>query len=486
MVRFSWSLMIFLFGLSLFFYGFFLSRKELGISSKVPWNHPIKSDKRVFLFIIDALRYDFVVPIPTKTCSSSSPYNCFSTIHQLLLEQPEHSAIFRFIADAPTVTAQRLKGLTVGCLPTFIDIGSNIDSAAISDDNILAQLRSMLNNHMNDSKLNNMTDQIVALGDDTWQSLYPNNIFDKLFMFDSFNTWDLDTVDNGILSHLWNFLPDRMEHQDVQQETSSTWKLLVTHFLGVDHIGHSFHAEHPLMSQRLNLMDKILHKIVDRLPEDAVLFLFGDHGMTIDGEHGGASQDETDSALFVYSKQPFREVNLENSNRYKQWKDLQGESEYNFLNSTYGPRSIPQIDLVPTLAYLLNLPIPFSSLGKFIPELMFSSTDRGDSIQLLDILRQNTLQIVHFFLQYHNIDTSFLSNGKEILSKLEEAFILVSKHRIFPLPTTELLSSLIFLDKELTADLTFSLADPSDEKLSELLQKYYQFLEKVQDTARFV
>ena len=41
-----------------------------------------------------------------------------------------------------------------------------------------------------------------------------------------------------------------------------------------------------------------------RLPEDAILFVFGDHGMTDSGEHGGASPEETDSGLFIYSPKP--------------------------------------------------------------------------------------------------------------------------------------------------------------------------------------
>lgn len=61
-----------------------------------------------------------------------------------------------FHADAPTTTMQRLKALTTGSLPTFIDIGSNFAGTAILEDNwideIIATNRS-----------------IVLLGDDTWQ-----------------------------------------------------------------------------------------------------------------------------------------------------------------------------------------------------------------------------------------------------------------------------------------------------------------------------
>ena len=35
--------------------------------------------------------------------------------------------------------------------------------------------------------------------------------------------------------------------------------------------------------------------------DDTVLFVFGDHGMTRTGDHGGDSEDELSAGLFVYS-----------------------------------------------------------------------------------------------------------------------------------------------------------------------------------------
>ena len=37
------------------------------------------------------------------------------------------------------------------------------------------------------------------------------------------------------------------------------------------------------------------------MEDDTVLFVFGDHGMTRTGDHGGDSTDELNAALFVYS-----------------------------------------------------------------------------------------------------------------------------------------------------------------------------------------
>lgn len=65
------------------------------------------------------------------------------------------AALMHFKADPPTTTMQRLKALTAGSLPTFIDVGSNFATSAIMEDNIIDQLL-----HMNKN--------IVMLGDDTW------------------------------------------------------------------------------------------------------------------------------------------------------------------------------------------------------------------------------------------------------------------------------------------------------------------------------
>lgn len=50
------------------------------------------------------------------------------------------------------------------------------------------------------------------------------------------------------------------------------------------------------------------------LDEDTVAFVFGDHGMSPTGDHGGETSLETDAALLVYSPRPLfnpSEVRLE-------------------------------------------------------------------------------------------------------------------------------------------------------------------------------
>jgi phosphatidylinositol glycan class O len=81
-------------------------------------------------------------------------------LYELAEKHPENALLLPFIADPPTTTLQRLKGLTTGTLPTFIDAGSNFAGTAIDEDNLIAQAR-------------NAGKTVVHLGDDTWHSLYP-------------------------------------------------------------------------------------------------------------------------------------------------------------------------------------------------------------------------------------------------------------------------------------------------------------------------
>lgn len=270
-------------------------------------NIPEFPRKKVFLFIVDALRLDFMTKTE-GTISSDSPYNRFQHMHRLLEHNASQSLLFGFRADPPTVTAQRLKSLTTGALPTFIDIGANMNSSAITEDNVIDQLLSRAvrnitkgysnnditdiytdsNNsnssnsctsgptHQTNTTTTNTKPILIALGDDTWGSLFPTQ-FSTTHYYDSFNTRDLDTVDNGIISHLFDYLPcgknlspplKNLEGKDLALDTECIeknkpkWDLMIAHFLGVDHIGHTYDAFHPLMVERLALMDQLLLQVI--------------------------------------------------------------------------------------------------------------------------------------------------------------------------------------------------------------------------------
>lgn len=133
---------------------------------------------------------------------------------------------------------------------------------------------------------------------------------------------------------------------------SGEWDVLIIHFLGVDHCGHKHGPHHPEMAKKLSQMDQVIQGLVEHLENDTLLVVTGDHGMTTNGNHGGDSELENSAALFLYSPTAL-------------FPSAPPEE----------PEVIPQISLVPTLALLLGLPIPFGNIGEVIAEVFSEVED---------------------------------------------------------------------------------------------------------------
>lgn len=346
----SYVKVMFLFGilqtiaLAFFTRGFLLSRNVLPdlatcdtqfpITNSETCFHPSPFNKAVIL-IVDALRFDFTIPFENVNSDSSDYYyhNNFKIFYESFIKNPENSLLLKFIADPPTTTLQRLKGLTTGSLPTFIDAGSNFDGDTITEDNLLSQLF-----YHNKS--------VAFAGDDTWTALFSPFLNKSItYPYDSLNVWDLHSVDNGVIEHVFPLL---------EKENQSKWDVLIGHFLGVDHCGHRYGPDHFAMKSKLEQLDQVIRDVMDKISDDTLLVVFGDHGMDSTGNHGGESDDEVEAALFMYSKT-------------KHFKRLNAES-YDTSEGGKKFRSVNQIDITPTLAMLLGIPIPFNNLGSPIAE----------------------------------------------------------------------------------------------------------------------
>jgi phosphatidylinositol glycan class O len=287
--------------------------------------HP-RTFERAVVVVIDALRYDFTVPVE----DDAAFHNAFPFLWETAVRDPGRAFLRPFIADPPTSTLQRLKGLTTGTLPTFVDLGSSFSGTAIEEDNLLMQLR-------------DAGKRIVHLGDDTWESLFPGYFEGNLSRaYDSFNVWDLHTVDNGVIEHIFPLMDRKGE-----------WDLVIGHCLGVDHAGHRYGPDHPEMTKKLRQMDDFIRDLAATMDDQTVLIVMGDHGMDGKGDHGGESDDEVEAALWMYSP-----------------KGIFGRTKPEYVTppATAKIRPVNQIDLVPTFALLMGIPIPFNNLGRPIEE----------------------------------------------------------------------------------------------------------------------
>ncbi|KAF9924927.1 major facilitator super transporter protein [Mortierella alpina] len=337
---------------------------------------------KVVLMLVDALRSDFLY-------GNDSDFRFMQSLIN------DHKAIpFTALASAPTVTLPRLKALTTGTVPGFLDAILNIaesdqSSTLANQDNWLAQLaRSPSQRENARTNVENGTQhrKIGFFGDDTWIKLFPG-LFTRSEGTSSFFAMDTVEVDNNVTRHV------------APELARNDWDGLIFHYLGLDHVGHSGGPKSPLMKPKQAEMDSVAEKIYrslvakdaasvsggDSAPELPTLFILcGDHGMNEVGNHGGSSKSEiSTSFLFLSSQFENEQARKVIQDRVDPFRYAQNRDEYQYY------KSVSQVDLVPTLSLLLGLPIPKNSVGKLIPDLFLDHTD----METLRALQINAYQV---------------------------------------------------------------------------------------------
>lgn len=110
------------------------------------------------LTIIDAMRIDFINDMMDYTFKAkSSGRACLYTVK----------------VHPPTVTLPRIKSITSGTIPSFIDIALNFGSNQMKSDSFMRHM--FLENR-----------KVVFYGDNTWTQLFPHEFYRKNETKDSF------------------------------------------------------------------------------------------------------------------------------------------------------------------------------------------------------------------------------------------------------------------------------------------------------------
>lgn len=322
----------------IFCIGFFPQQVVLKETSKFVVNHDLQEASspvftKLIIVVIDALRSDFMF---------QKDISHFSYLHGLLRSGEAWG--YTAYSSPPTVTLPRLKGITTGSAPNFLDAILNVaeddSSSSLKDqDSILNQF------HMRDFKIN-------FFGDDTWLKLFPLEFFNEYEGTNSFFVSDFEEVDYNVTRHL-----------PYQLENSNEWDVLILHYLGLDHIGHKGGAHSKFMRAKHLEMDQIIKTIYETIDDKTLMVVLGDHGMNDLGNHGGSSAGETSAALSFLSK------------KLKNYKIPTKQSESTIPLETTSEdykylKDVQQVDLVPTLCMLFNIPIPKNSLGVLIDDFI--------------------------------------------------------------------------------------------------------------------
>ncbi|KAI1250083.1 hypothetical protein MGN70_008534 [Eutypa lata] len=305
---------------------------------------------RVIFMVVDALRSDFVY------LNGSG----FEFTQQLIADGV--AMPYTAHATSPTITMPRIKAITTGSTPSFLDAILSFDEADTSStlsvqDTWLAQMKAK------------GTGKLVMYGDDTWLKLFPGT-FDRAEGTTSFFVSDFTEVDHNVTRHI----PGELGNDD--------WNTMVLHYLGLDHIGHKTGPRGPNMLPKQREMDGIVREIYEAMNtqphlESTLLVLAGDHGMNDAGNHGASSPGETSAALTFVSPK-LKSI----SQPVKAPADFVEDFQY------YGV--VEQSDLAPTLGALLGFPNPKNNLGAFIPDFLPFWPQREDQLHLLT---QNAVQI---------------------------------------------------------------------------------------------
>ncbi|CAD6239125.1 unnamed protein product [Miscanthus lutarioriparius] len=170
-------------------------------------------------------------------------------------------------------------------------------------------------------------------------------------------------VDNGVIEHL---LPSLHKND---------WDVLIAHFFGVDHAEHIFGVDSTPMIQKLEQYNQILEGVIETLRslskpggthENTLLLVMGDHGQTLNGDHGGGTAEEVETSLFAWSPRTPPDAVLSVLDDSSCNVDLHGKE---VCVST-----MQQLDFAVTISALLGIPFPFGSIGRVNPELYALST----------------------------------------------------------------------------------------------------------------
>ena len=178
---------------------------------------------------------------------------------------------------------------------------------------------------------------------------------------------------------------------------------MILHYLGLDHIGHFAGPRSPLVAPKLDEMDDIVRRLFEYLGKQdeldgqrSLLVLCGDHGMSDQGSHGGASSSETNTPFVLMSHHlnaPTKsEFPICNPIFHSCTTLLSLIAFSRFVSGNLEDVSVNQIDMVPLLALMLGLTIPRDSLG-ILPAESLKLFPRHQQLSFLHANSQQLLKV---------------------------------------------------------------------------------------------
>ncbi|XP_040571609.1 uncharacterized protein PIG-G isoform X2 [Lepeophtheirus salmonis] len=326
---------------------------------------------QVVIVVVDALRADFVFNKTTLESMGLSNDDFMlkrADSDKRLFDIKSYSTFtsLGLVArvSCPTVTLPRIKAISTGSIPGYVDVVINFDSAALMEDSLIKRWRDASRN-------------IVYYGDDTWIKLFPDS-FLRNEGTSSFFVSDFHQVDDNVTRNL----PHEFEKSD--------WDVMILHYLGLDHIGHVFGPTSSLIPSKLTEMEDVIEKLIVDLEKKGwkddfppLILVLGDHGMADIGGHGGSTIPETITPVIALS--PI----------------------FNASQSLGSSKVIQQTDLAVTLSWLTGVSIPKNSMGTLVDGIV-SSVEVNPVYQKLSALYN--LKQIYRIVEQNSLNDQIGSN----------------------------------------------------------------------------
>ncbi len=334
---------------------------------------------KVVMVIIDALRFDYLLNYENIEHDPELEVNKFNKFNKAYFDNPDKFVVIRAKADTPTMTVLRVPCLMTGNVPRLGSVLTAFGALPAEEDSIPRQLYLQ-------SKKSYFT------GDPILKEYFPEYL-ESDFKMGSFNVNDKHADEPS---------------QKYMNETlaKNEFDFLAAHFLRLDHMGHAHNLASPAVLEAIEDLDQYLMHIMESIDDNTMLLFGGDHGMIKKGAHGGASRQETRTAIVAYHKKGFMKYKHKNRDLKKVMRSV--NDSYVWVN---------QVDLAPTLAMLMGLKTPFSNMGQILNDLYpvgdylsnQACPHAGFEMQMLHDNHLNTLQIWNYFKKYHEGQDLFTS-----------------------------------------------------------------------------
>ena len=327
-------------------------------------------DDRTFLILIATLCKNKMTLITSRT-----------------QKEPNKAGIYTFYSAAPTMTNSRVEALGTGFQPPYITIATSFSHSMVRDDNLIQQI-------------NNANYKIHLIGDSLWSSIYSRELYVHIDTSSAYSQKSLDEyVDEKLKTKLYE----------------RDWDFLITHVNKLDHISHVYTYNSKEAVAHLQYDDRLINDSIGRMGANSLIITFGDHGSTLaEGSHGGGTKEEIESGLFTYTKKGFsfksflhpEDLPRKTRNLIEKLNENE-DGMFKFLvrNAFY------QYDIVPTMASIFNVGIPFKNIGMIIPELLHYNVNNNTFISenLYELMMD---YLINFLQAYRYNEIGYKKHGE--------------------------------------------------------------------------